>query len=235
MKKYPLISISIAVVFLIIVASFTNVVGIQSIESSNNKITTDEVDQKDLLYQTIIDLVNNKEIQQIIQKYQTSRKGFFNPIKKFFGLNYPTITKNQLKKMYSIGLFLSRFISKSKIQSMIKEHQLISPEIQKEITAVIEKDAVLCREVIQILNSGCDCDNEQTSSWGFPILCSILNILMIIPLILFGFGSSLEALGLWFRLIGLIGYIITMITVPIVYAIIYVGTIFDCNWWFISI
>ena len=235
MKKYPLISISIAVVFLIIVASFTNVVGIQSIESSNNKITTDEVDQKDLLYQTIIDLVNNKEIQQIIQKYQTSRKGFFNPIKKFFGLNYPTITKNQLKKMYSIGLFLSRFISKSKIQSMIKEHQLISPEIQKEITAVIEKDAVLCREVIQILNSGCDCDNEQTSSWGFPILCSILNVLMIIPLILFGFGSSLEAIGLWFRLIGLIGYIITMITVPIVYAIIYVGTIFDCNWWFISI
>ena len=234
MKKYPLISISIAVVFLIIVASFTNVVGIQSIESSNNKITTDEVDQKDLLYQTIIDLVNNKEIQQIIQKYQTSRKGFFNPIKKFFGLNYPTITKNQLKKMYSIGLFLSRFISKSKIQSMIKEHQLISPEIQKEITAVIEKDATLDREMTQILNSGCDCDNEQTSSWGFPILCSILNILMIIPLILFGFGSSLEALGLWFRLIGLIGYIITMITVPIVYAIINIGTIFDCKWWFIS-
>jgi hypothetical protein len=234
MKKYPLISISIAVVFLIIVASFTNVVGIQSIESSNNKITAEEVDQKDLLFQTIIDLVNNKEIQQIIQKYQTSRKGFFNPIKKLYGLNYPTITKNQLKKMHSIGLFLSRFISKSKIQSMVQEHQLISPEIQKELSAVIEKDAVLCREVTQILNMGCDCDNEQVSFWGFPILCSILNVLMIIPLILFGFGSSLEALGLWFRLIGLIGYIITMITVPIVYAIIYVGTIFDCKWWFIS-
>jgi len=88
--------------------------------------------------------------------------------------------------------------------------------------------------VTQILNSGCDCDNEQTSSWGFPILCSILNVLMIIPLILFGFGSSLEALGLWFRLIGLIGYIITMITVPIIYTIINIGTIFDCKWWFIS-
>ena len=234
MKKYPPIGISIAVVFLIIVASFTNVVGIQSIESSNNKITTDEVNQKDLLYQTIIDLVNNKEIQKIIQKYQTSRKGFFNPIKKLYGLNYPTITKNQLKKMHSIGLFLSRFISKSKIQSMVQEHQLISPEMQKELSAVIEKDAVLCSEVTQILNSGCDCDNEQVSSWGFPILCSILNVLMIIPLILFGFGSSLEALGLWFRLIGLIGYSIVMITVPIIYTIINIGTIFDCNWWFIS-
>jgi len=63
MKKYPLIGISIAVAVFIIVASFTNVVGIQSIESSNNKITTDEVDQKDLLFQTIIDLSKNKEIQ----------------------------------------------------------------------------------------------------------------------------------------------------------------------------
>jgi len=88
--------------------------------------------------------------------------------------------------------------------------------------------------VTQILNSGCDCDNEQAFSWGFPILCSILNVLMIIPLILFGFGSSLEALGLWFRLIGLIGYSIVMITVPIIYTIINIGTIFDCNWWFIS-
>ena len=53
-------------------------------------------------------------------------------------------------------------------------------------------------------------------------------------LILFAFGSSLGALGLWFRLIGLIGNVIVNITVPIIYSIINVGTIFDCNWWFIS-
>ena len=57
---------------------------------------------------------------------------------------------------------------------------------------------------------------------------------MIIALILFAFGSSLEALGLWFRLMGFIGYVMVMISVPIVYAIIYVGTIFDCKWWSIS-
>ena len=57
---------------------------------------------------------------------------------------------------------------------------------------------------------------------------------MITPLILFAFGSSLGALALWFRLIGLIGNVIVTITVPIIYAIINVGTIFDCNWWFIS-
>ena len=80
----------------------------------------------------------------------------------------------------------------------------------------------------------CGCDNVQLSSRDFPILCSILNVIMIIPLILFGFGSSFGALALWFRLIGLIGNVIVNISVPIIYAIIDVGTIFDCNWWFIS-
>jgi hypothetical protein len=79
-----------------------------------------------------------------------------------------------------------------------------------------------------------DINSGLSTGWGYPIICFILNVLMIKPLILFGFGSSLGSLGLWFRVIGLIGYFIVMITVPIIYAIIDVGTIFDCNWWFIS-
>jgi len=146
----------------------------------------------------------------------------------------PEVTKHQIRQMYFLGLILSKVISKSMIHSMIGKYQFNNQGMQKEINAVIEKDATLDREVTQIVNSGCDCDNEQTSSWGFPILCFILNVLMIIPLILFLFGSSLVAVGLWFRLVGFIGYVIELITLPIVYAIIYVGGIFDCNWWFIS-
>ena len=83
-------------------------------------------------------------------------------------------------------------------------------------------------------DNNCDCDNEQLSAWDFPIICSILNVIMLIPLILFGFGSSIGALALWFRLIGLIGNVIVNISIPIIYALIDVGAIFDCNWWFIS-
>ena len=83
-------------------------------------------------------------------------------------------------------------------------------------------------------DNNCDCDNEQLSSCDFPIICFILNLIMIIPLILFGFGSFLGSLALWFRLIGLIGNVIINISIPIIYALIDVGTIFDCNWWFIS-
>ena len=220
----------LAVIVLFIGVSFQPIIAEETIavEKTSDYENVGFEEAKEYLFQTIIDMADNQEIQRIILKSQMS-------IEIFPESKIPILTKNQLRQMYLLGVLFSRFISTSRIQSLIQKYQLIKPEIQKEISAVIEKDATLNSEVTQILNSECDCDNEQTSSWGFPILCSILNVLMIIPLILFGFGSSLEAIGLWFRLIGLIGYIITMITVPIVYAIIYVGTIFDCNWWFISI
>jgi len=227
MDKKPLIGVSILAVILLVMGSLSNVVGYQTVQTSQQNIIKERINQKELLFQTIVDIANNKEVQRIILKSQLSR-GFFPPSE------IPVITKNQIRQIYFLGLILSNVISKSKIQSMIGKYQITNPGMQKEINAVIEKDVILCREVTHKLNSGCDCDNEQASSWGFPILCSILNVLMIIPLILFVFGSSLGALGLWLRLIGLIGYVIELITVPIIYAIIYVGTIFDCNWWFIS-
>jgi len=234
MKRIKLIVMSIVSVIVLILASFSTVVGYQTVQSTNQNKINEEVDQRELLFQTIVDIANNKEIQQIILNFQIKRDGVLYPDETFLSLDTPTITKNQIKRMYFIGLLFKGMFSKSNMQSILEQNRFNSQEMQQEITAVIEKDATLDREVTQILNSECDCDNEQTSSWDFPILCSILNVLMIIPLILFAFGSSLESIGLWFRLIGLIGYVIVMITVPIIYAIINVGTIFDCNWWFIS-
>ena len=149
-------------------------------------------------------------------------------------ISTPIITKNQIKKMYYIGSLITTIIGTSKIKSMFNQNLLRNHEIQNQITAVIKNDATLDGEVTQLLNSGCDCEDEKTSSWGFPIICSILNVFMIMPLILFGLGSSLGSLGLWLRVIGLIGYVMTIISLHIIYAIINLGTIFDCNWWFIS-
>ena len=234
MKKKIIIGISIVSVVVIILASSSNVVGYQIVQATNQNIINKEVNQRELMFQTIVDLANNKEIQQIILKSQINRDGLFYPDEKFQTLDNPPVTKNQIKQLYFIGLLFTRIINKSKMQSILEQNRFNNQEMQQEIAAVIEKDATLDREVTQLLNSECDCDNEQSYSWDFPILCSILNVIMLIPLILFAFGSSLGALGLWFRLIGLIGNVIVNITVPIIYAIINVGTIFDCNWWFIS-
>jgi hypothetical protein len=80
--------------------------------------------------------------------------------------------------MYLVGLMLSKVISKSKIQSIIEKYQLNNQGMQKEITAVIEKDATLNEEMTQLSNLKCDCENENIT-WNFPVLCLLLFPLVI--------------------------------------------------------
>ena len=68
MRKIPLISACIIVVILFVVGSLTNVVGYHMVQSSNQNSIRYDIDQKELLFQTILNLTNNKEIQSIIQK-----------------------------------------------------------------------------------------------------------------------------------------------------------------------
>jgi hypothetical protein len=174
MQKNPLfrkglaVGISTVLVIFLILASLTNVIGYQTVQSSNQQIIKEEVNQRELLFQTILDIASNKEIQRIILKSQMS-KGIF-PIS-----NIPVLTKNQLKRMYFIGLILSKFISKARIQSMVHTDQLITPEIQQEINAIIEKDSPLKDEITQLVNSDCGCEKIE---WGFPIICTTLLIMM---------------------------------------------------------
>jgi hypothetical protein len=118
MDKKPLIGVSICAVVLLVLGSLSNVVGYQSVQTSQQNIIKERINQRELLFQTIVDIANNKEIQRIILKSQMSR-GIFPPSE------IPVVTKNQIRQMYFIGLILSKVISKSRIQSMIQQYQLI--------------------------------------------------------------------------------------------------------------
>jgi len=153
MKRIKLIVMSIVSVVFLILASFSTVVGYQTVQSTNQNKINEEVDQRELLFQTIVDIANNKEIQQIILNFQIKRDGVLYPDETFLSLDTPTITKNQIKRMYFIGLLFKGMFSKSNMQSILEQNRFNSQEMQQEITAVIEKDATLDREVTQILNS----------------------------------------------------------------------------------
>ena len=172
-RKCLAIGISTVSAIILILTSLTNVVGYQTVQTSQQNIIKERINQRELLFQTIVDIVNNKEIQRIILKSQMSRGVF--PTSEF-----PVVTKNQLKMMYFIGLLLSKVVSKSRLQSMIGKYQFSNQEIQKEISAVIEKNAILKAELIQFKNSDCDCEEENTIEWHFPVICIILSILTII-------------------------------------------------------
>jgi len=165
MDKKPLIGISILAVVLLVMGSLSNVVGYQSVQPSNQSVIKERINQRELLFQTIVDIANNKEIQRIILKSQMS-KGIFPPSE------LPVVTKNQIRQMYFLGLILSKVISKSRIQSMVQQYQFSNQEIKQEISTVIEKDATINSEITQLKGSECDCENvNATQSSYLPVLC----------------------------------------------------------------
>ncbi len=171
-RKWLAIGISTVSVIILILTSLTNVVGYQSVQTTQQNLIKERINQKELLFQTIVDIANNKEIQRIILKAQMSR-GIF-PTSEF-----PVVTKNQLKMMYLLGLILSKVVSKSRINSIVGMYQFSNQEIQKDITTVIEKDKTLNSEINQLKNSECDCESNRAMTWSFPIICGILTIIIL--------------------------------------------------------
>jgi hypothetical protein len=185
MNKYPIIGGSISAVVLLVLASLTNVVGFQTVQSSDQKIILGGVNQKELLFQTILDMANNKEIQKVILASEITGKGFFTLDMRFSVFTPSVLTEKFLKRMYAMDVLLSKTISKTKIHSMIERYQVSNLEVQKEINAVIEKDAPLKSEMVQLSNMKCDCENENTTVWHFPIICMLLYPLFVIITIIF--------------------------------------------------
>ncbi len=169
----------IGIILLFVGVTMAPTINFNTVKASQQNVINERINQRELLFQTIVDIANNKEIQRIILKSQMSR-GIF-PTTEF-----PVITKNQLRQMYFLGLILSKVISKSRIQSMVQKYQFNNQEIQKEISAVIEKDVTLKEEILQLQDPKCDCENKSASEWRFPVICVVLMILFFsIYLLLF--------------------------------------------------
>jgi hypothetical protein len=177
MNKYPLIGGSICAVVLIVLASLTNVVGYQTVQSSNQKIITTELNEKDLLFQTIVDMANNKEIQRVILGSELISKRLLDSNMRFWTFTSPEITKKVLKHMYTMGVIFSKTISTSKVQSMLKQYRVHNQRMQKAVSSIIENDAALTEEITRLSNLQCDCDNEYTTTWRFPGICFMLYLL----------------------------------------------------------
>ena len=184
MRKHLLIGINIAVVCVLSFTSLSSIVSVQMVQSMNIKVIKDEVDQKELLFQTLVDIAHNKEIQQIILKYQINRGGFFTPEGRHPLFSDPVITKKQLKQIYTVGLALSKTLSKSKIHTMVEQHQVNNQEMQQEISAVFEKNEALGKEIAQLSDLTCDCEKGNTTAWHYPIICTLLLPFFIIFLFL---------------------------------------------------
>ena len=209
MKKYSLIAAVIFALTLLVLSSLTNIVGYQIVQASQQSIIKERSNPRELLFQTIVDIANNKEIRSIILKYQIKGFNFYHPDVKFPSFVPQFFTKNQFKLIYLVGFFLSRSISKARIHSLLEQYQMNIKWLQKEISIVIENDATLNAAITQLQTSDCDCKNEIATQWNFNLLCSLI----LFPL--YGLARLIE-----------IGYNIYF---PVIVMLI-IGSIFNCFW-----
>jgi hypothetical protein len=189
MRKNSVIEVSITVLCFIILSLFTNVVGYQMVQSSNKETMSNEVDPKELLFQTILDIANNKDIKKIILHSEMRQSVFFNPGLRFTIFTQNVLTKKELNSAYHIGLVFSRNLDASTMHLILERYQVNHQEKQKEITKIIEKDVTLNRDIAQLSNSNCDCENDDKTSWSFPILCLLLVPFAILGWILYFLGG----------------------------------------------
>lgn len=99
----------------------------------------------------------------------------------------------------------------------------------------IEEDKELNRIVEKIETLDCDCDNDKTSYWDFPILCRILYIICSIGY-WWGFWGGVSLLG-WLASIfpgELIEYLIlyprALMAILVFSISLTLATLFDCYW-----
>jgi hypothetical protein len=165
--------LAIGIILLFVGVTIAPTINFNTVKASQQSIIRERINQRELLFQTIVDIANNKEIQRIILKSQMSR-GIFPPSE------FPVVTKQQIRQMYFLGMILSKVISKSMIQSVVGRYQFNNQVMQNEISSVIEKNPILKGETTQLLNSKCDCTFDSYLKWSFPLICGILLILFVV-------------------------------------------------------
>ena len=194
-KQKVILGINIVLVVFLILGSLQNVIGYETIQYSYQNTIKNDLNQKELVFQTIIDLSKNKAIQQLFTSHQTW-KGYFNYI-RLMPPN-PTIpTKNQLEIAYHLGLILSTLINKSEISTILKPQVFTSNE-KKNIIRIIENDTKLSEEFAQLSVLNCHCQ-EGKSRMLRPV-CAIIFCIFIYESLIVGTLIKIDPSGKLIRL-----------------------------------
>ncbi len=201
------VGISTISVIILILTSLSNVVGFQTIQTSQQNLINERIDQRELLFQTICDIANNQEIQRIILINQLRQEDLT-------FVNAPVVTKNHLRQLYFIGMILSKFISLSALQSITGKYQFSTQQMQKEIMMVIDNDGNLRQKITQLKNTECHCEDTGIFLWPFPVICTLLFLCVIglnMMLSLVYKITGIYCVHVYNKLVGVIGVLATVL------------------------
>lgn len=148
-----------------------------------------DIEPKDYLFQTIIDIANNPEVKKLLEQYDNDlfsvdidrsvyRKLFLRNPRLFFNTLFtkPSMSIEYLNKCNNKGIEITDIIGEDKALEIMESVKVTDTEVFDEINNIISKDEILSGR-LDILN---EMNNEINTFQGWPIICAILNILSIV-------------------------------------------------------
>ena len=231
--------IVIGVITLFIVVGFQSAFAVEPNKSSADDTQVEEdIEPKDYLFETIIEIINNPDIKELIEEYSYNIfkidynfKGIylqilFNNPKLLFSLisPKPKVTYDNLNSAYDDGCEVVDIIGWDKSLEVIKSVKFSNPDIVDEFHNIILDDEELSNR-ISILEELNEEDWDDT-----PIICAItMGILMgglygtAIAYELIELFNSSDSILLNMLLFGLWFFFYAVVS-----ASIFIGIIYDC-------
>jgi len=145
-----------------------------------------DIEPKDYLFQTIIDIANNPEVKNLLGKYSNDlfkvdidrsvyRKLFLRNQRLFRSLilTKPSLSVEYLDKCYNNGVEITDILGEDKVLEIIENVEVTDTKLFDEFKNIITKDEELSNrlETLKEMNS----DLKSVSPFeDHPIICSIL-------------------------------------------------------------
>lgn len=146
-----------------------------------------DVEPKDYLFQTIIDIANNPEVKEMFEHYDNDlfkfdidrsvyRKLILRNPRLFFNTLFtkPSMTVEYLDCCYNNGIDITYILGEDKVINTIENVEITDTKLFDEINDIISNDEELLDrlETIKEMNK---VTNLNTPIWeNYPIICSIL-------------------------------------------------------------
>ena len=156
-----------------------------------------EIEPKDYLFQTAIDIANNPEFKNLIKQQKNNlwididrsvyHKILLRNPRLFFNMIFTkqSISSDYLDKCYNMGIEISKIIREDKIFDIMKSNKVADSELFNKISDIVKNDEVLNNkiETLKIIPSALLC------MIGIIILYPLILILGIPSFIFLWFGA----------------------------------------------
>jgi len=222
---------SIGSIAILILVSFTSVVGFQSVKSGSMddkeiNTTTDFSASKELVFKTILEIAHNPDVKQFFKENKQNLLSSNYDYKETFSdllnqkLTFPitntyrksSLSYEYLDSIYNQGIEILNTLGDEKASELLASMEMTNKEFFKELNTIIMNDEELFSSIEQLNRINTEA-SAITDLYIYPIICVILTIILLaIGFVILAFTLLSE---LFFNLGYQIGALYLLVTSPI--------------------